>query len=524
MKKIVLLLIMLNLLQHFAFSTCTPVTIITQPQNQNDSIPGHAHFSVTVNVDAPFNYYWYVNGVVVDSTVNSASASNTYNTPPLTMADSNSTYYCIITNCAGANTVTSNTVHLVCIPVSIIIQPLSQTVLLGDTANFGVRVNGTPPFSYYWYEHYSYLNDGLVSTTLNTYSDTSFYTTFPVSYSDNGKSFFCVITNCGGGGVTGNGYQATTNYALITVNCTNCQLYDNSQPSQTVVVGNSAYFSVSLNCGNSIGNNTNITCNWYCNGIWVYTDPIGYSNYTTPPLTLNDNGNYYSCEISFCQSNILSTGSDYVYVTCTDYSINYVSGCNSYTSPSGNFTWTSSGYYTDHLTNYMGCDSAIYINLTLTTFDTSITQTGNTFMSNQNGVTYQWLDCNNGNTSITNATNQSYTATANGDYAVLVSLNGCADTSACVLITTVGVSQLSMGNRVTISPNPFTNETTITFSEEQKNTTIKITDVIGKEIKTFILNGARNFILEKGEMNAGIYFVQITDVNKNVVNKKVVVQ
>ncbi len=48
-------------------------------------------------------------------------------------------------------------------------------------------------------------------------------------------------------------------------------------------------------------------------------------------------------------------------------------------------------------------------------------------------------------------------------------------------------------------------------------------DVLGKEIKTVVFSG-NNLILEKGEMQSGIYFVQITDANKNVVNKKVVVE
>ena len=48
-------------------------------------------------------------------------------------------------------------------------------------------------------------------------------------------------------------------------------------------------------------------------------------------------------------------------------------------------------------------------------------------------------------------------------------------------------------------------------------------DAVGKEIKTVLFSG-NSFILEKGEMQCGVYFVQITDEKKNVVNKKVVVE
>ena len=89
--------------------------------------------------------------------------------------------------------------------------------------------------------------------------------------------------------------------------------------------------------------------------------------------------------------------------------------------------------------------------------------------------------------------------------------------------TSVGINQLIADNSISIYPNPFTSQTTISFSTEQTNTSIKITDVIGKEIKTINFTGTK-YILEKGIMKPGIYFVQITDANKNVVNRKVVVQ
>ncbi len=80
---------------------------------------------------------------------------------------------------------------------------------------------------------------------------------------------------------------------------------------------------------------------------------------------------------------------------------------------------------------------------------------------------------------------------------------------------------------ITISPNPFTSQTTISFSEEQKHTSIKITDVLGKAIKTIHFTG-KQCTIEKGEMSNGIYFVQITDGSTssptNVVKRKIVVQ
>ena len=88
---------------------------------------------------------------------------------------------------------------------------------------------------------------------------------------------------------------------------------------------------------------------------------------------------------------------------------------------------------------------------------------------------------------------------------------------------TVGIMDNNQDSNLKIYPNPFSSQTDVIFSKEQTNTTIKITDILGKEIKTINFSG-KQFTIEKGTMQTGIYFVQITDANKNVVNRKVVVQ
>ena len=122
-------------------------------------------------------------------------------------------------------------------------------------------------------------------------------------------------------------------------------------------------------------------------------------------------------------------------------------------------------------------------------------------------------------------TTQSFTinSTQNGYWYVIVTNSlGCSSTSA-VFQSSVGIDELTNSNSVIISPNPFSFQTTITFAEEQKNTTIEIMDVIGKEIKTINFTG-KQCVIEKGEMERGIYFVNITDEKKKIINKKIVIQ
>jgi hypothetical protein len=77
--------------------------------------------------------------------------------------------------------------------------------------------------------------------------------------------------------------------------------------------------------------------------------------------------------------------------------------------------------------------------------------------------------------------------------------------------------------QLNIYPNPLTSRTNISFSEEQKNTTIKITNLLGKELKTLNFTG-KEFTLERGAMSNGMYFLQIIDDKRNVVSKKIAIE
>lgn len=146
-----------------------------------------------------------------------------------------------------------------------------------------------------------------------------------------------------------------------------------------------------------------------------------------------------------------------------------------------------------------------------------------TLTASTTGTTYQWIDCDNGNTPISGAINQSYTATSNGNYAVIVTQNGCSKTSSCYTVNSTGIDTNYSSALINIYPNPFKSETTITFNDEQKDIEVKITDVLGKTLKTIKFRG-KKLLIEKGEINKGIYFIQITNSQNQIVGlKKIIV-
>ncbi|MBN4071473.1 T9SS type A sorting domain-containing protein, partial [Crocinitomix catalasitica] len=127
------------------------------------------------------------------------------------------------------------------------------------------------------------------------------------------------------------------------------------------------------------------------------------------------------------------TDTDTCFVECVSSSSSItVDTCNYYTVPSGDSTYSVSGFYMDTLINTGGCDSIITIDLTITLVDTSVTLLGGLLTADFAGATYQWIDCSTG-LPIAGEINQFFDPLIMGYYAVIVTNGACTDTSDCYL-------------------------------------------------------------------------------------------
>ena len=140
--------------------------------------------------------------------------------------------------------------------------------------------------------------------------------------------------------------------------------------------------------------------------------------------------------------------------------------------------------------------------------DTSVTRNLSTFTSNETGATYQWLNCDSNFMAISGATNQSYTATTNGSYAVVVSKNGCTDTSACQMINNVGISNVGFEN-VSIYPNPTNGQVTIDLGSIKESMNYTLTSIDGR-IVTQKSNVTDNKItIDLSNEGKGVYLLKL---------------
>lgn len=76
---------------------------------------------------------------------------------------------------------------------------------------------------------------------------------------------------------------------------------------------------------------------------------------------------------------------------------------------------------------------------------------------------------------------------------------------------------------IDVFPNPFSSSATIRFNEEQALSQVKIIDLFGKEVRSGSFSGSE-FVINKGEIKPGVYFIQVTDENRHVLNKKIIIQ
>ncbi|MDG0974580.1 MAG: T9SS type A sorting domain-containing protein [Crocinitomicaceae bacterium] len=139
--------------------------------------------------------------------------------------------------------------------------------------------------------------------------------------------------------------------------------------------------------------------------------------------------------------------------------------------------------------------------------DVTTTTTDFTIEATATGLTYQWVDCDDNFAPISGETNQSFTATANGNYAVIVTDGACSDTSDCVAISTIGVDIVN-SLLVSTYPNPVNDMLTIEATEQRFNVTIF--NLEGKVLSTHF-NVDEKLEVNTSAWSKGIYTVLVSN-------------
>ncbi|MNJ86179.1 The GLUG motif protein [compost metagenome] len=235
--------------------------------------------------------------------------------------------------------------------------------------------------------------------------------------------------------------------------------------------------------------------------------------FSCKPFLWEQNGITYAVSGSYSDTVQNTTGCDSIVrlnlaigVSSATIAVN---ACERYTWTQNGTTYTTSGLYTDTLLNVAGCDSIVILDLTINELPSATaTDNGDATLTASSGASYQWINCGT-NTLIAGATAQTFTASANGVYAVIVTnAQNCSDTSNCVAINNLGLDENSSLFGVTLTPNPTPNEATITFTGVNEASVV-IYDAQGKMVMSLdrIQSGE---VLSLEPFERGIYLIHIT--------------
>jgi hypothetical protein len=241
------------------------------------------------------------------------------------------------------------------------------------------------------------------------------------------------------------------------------------------------------------------------------------NSYTLNGITYSATGLYTQTltNVEGCDSNLSLN----LKINNSSNSAINVIACNSYTY--NNQTYTATGNSTHKFISYAGCDSNVTLILKINKVSSTVTQNGSILTADEVGAVYQWLDCNNGNTPIVGANGKSYTAKANGRYAVNVTLNNCTVTSTCLTVTTSGIYSQNISDVMRVYPNPSNGEVNVSFTNTLNNTSVRLINVVGQVVfEQFNITGD-HFTFNVATQPYGIYFVEVNN-NGNISRVKII--
>ncbi len=190
----------------------------------------------------------------------------------------------------------------------------------------------------------------------------------------------------------------------------------------------------------------------------------------------------------------------------------------------GNEYFTTSGDYEVVLENMMGCDSVVYLELTVSNVNASVNVNGTNLSAiSLSGNSYQWLDCNDDFSPIPGATTSFYSPTQSGSYAVKVSQSGCIKTSTCNVVNIVGLEEWNV-SAMTLSPNPTMDKIDIQFNNKVEEGTLVVSDLVGRNYISKTIRNESHCSISLAELPAGVYMVSCFIDNQKILVDKVVKQ
>lgn len=182
---------------------------------------------------------------------------------------------------------------------------------------------------------------------------------------------------------------------------------------------------------------------------------------------------------------------------------------------------TISGSYRVKAENSCGSTYSKADSVSVFTVDVSLSVSGNTLRANATDAAFKWMDCATRQL-IPGATAQTYAPADNRLYAVIVSQNGCSDTSSCYAVNTTGIRDNALTSSLSVYPNPATHQLSIELGQTSKEVRVTITDATGKVTYDHLASDTQQIDVRTDHFRSGMYVVRIQTGNHTAVRSVVV--
>ncbi len=187
----------------------------------------------------------------------------------------------------------------------------------------------------------------------------------------------------------------------------------------------------------------------------------------------------------------------------------------------GDTTISSYGLHTVYVTRLGKCDSIVVADISpMVDATIGASMDSLSYYAIDSNATYQWYDCTN-HYALPADTNQSFTPWIPSSYRVIVSKDGCTDTSACITVSKVGLVESDKPMTITVYPNPSGGMYKLEMSSFLVDFRITAMDLNGKVILDKHSTN-KSDQLDLSDKPAGIYILQLSSPEIGTISKRLV--
>jgi len=167
----------------------------------------------------------------------------------------------------------------------------------------------------------------------------------------------------------------------------------------------------------------------------------------------------------------------------------------------------SSGTYFDSLISPFGCDSLVWLTLSVSPDDSTVIQSHDSLMAQSTTAIVRWWNCNQ-QQYVYGAEQALFVPYQNGHYAAELTENGCTYLTRCYEVTEVGMPEKSKGEVLWLQPNPAQDDVEIISNLNLQH--YQVLSLAGQLLREGKLENGSPYRIDLKGLVGGVYLLRVT--------------